>query len=71
LWAWGAAQYPAMLVGGTTVGQAASDGAVLAACLVVLAVGAVLLVPSLWLLYATFQRRTPETEPGSSPSSGS
>ncbi|MGW5563760.1 cytochrome d ubiquinol oxidase subunit II [Streptomyces tendae] len=71
LWAWGAAQYPAMLVGGTTVGQAASDDAVLAACLVVLAVGAVLLVPSLWLLYATFQRRTPDTGPGSSPSSGS
>ncbi|MGW0221995.1 cytochrome d ubiquinol oxidase subunit II [Streptomyces tendae] len=71
LWAWGAAQYPAMLVGGTTVGQAASDDAVLTACLVVLAVGAVLLVPSLWLLYATFQRRTPDTGPGSSPSSGS
>ncbi|MEU7407621.1 cytochrome d ubiquinol oxidase subunit II, partial [Streptomyces sp. NPDC044948] len=59
LWAWGAAQYPAMLVGGISVGQAASDPAVLTACLVVLAVGALLLVPSLWLLYATFQRRPP------------
>ncbi|MEZ7005200.1 cytochrome d ubiquinol oxidase subunit II [Streptomyces sp. AD55] len=58
LWAWGAAQYPAMLVGGVTVADAASDGAVLAACLISLAVGAVLLVPSLWLLYSTFQHGT-------------
>ncbi|MFF4764616.1 cytochrome d ubiquinol oxidase subunit II [Streptomyces sp. NPDC001292] len=56
LWAWGAAQYPAMLVGGTTVPQAAANASVLAAVLVSLGVGAVLLVPSLWLLYATFQR---------------
>ncbi|MFD4528305.1 cytochrome d ubiquinol oxidase subunit II [Streptomyces sp. NPDC058470] len=61
LWAWGAGQYPAMLVGSTTVGQAASHRGVLAACLIALAVGAVLLVPSLWLLYATFQRRVPTT----------
>ncbi|MFF0156133.1 cytochrome d ubiquinol oxidase subunit II [Streptomyces sp. NPDC005263] len=59
LWAWGVAQYPAMLVGSTTVDQAASNRSVLSACLIALAVGAVLLVPSLWLLYATFQRRTP------------
>ncbi|MFJ8351390.1 cytochrome d ubiquinol oxidase subunit II [Streptomyces sp. NPDC094153] len=56
LWAWGAAQYPAMLVGGTTVAQAAATSSVLTAVLVSLGVGAVLLVPSLWLLYATFQR---------------
>ncbi|MFF9125358.1 cytochrome d ubiquinol oxidase subunit II [Streptomyces sp. NPDC014889] len=56
LWAWGAAQYPAMLVGGTTVRQAAAHPSVLTAVLVSLGVGAVLLVPSLWLLYATFQR---------------
>ncbi|WP_309141972.1 cytochrome d ubiquinol oxidase subunit II [Streptomyces griseicoloratus] len=67
LWAWGAAQYPAMLVGGTTVDQAASDAAVLSACLIVLAVGAALLAPSLWLLYATFQRRTPATPPDARP----
>ncbi|MFJ1654855.1 cytochrome d ubiquinol oxidase subunit II [Streptomyces sp. NPDC088337] len=56
LWAWGAAQYPAMLVGTTTVAQAAANSSVLTAVLVSLGVGAVLLVPSLWLLYATFQR---------------
>ncbi|MEV7127527.1 cytochrome d ubiquinol oxidase subunit II [Streptomyces sp. NPDC093260] len=56
LWAWGVAQYPAMLVGSLTVDQAASQPAVLSACLIALACGAVLLIPSLWLLYGTFQR---------------
>ncbi|MER6107817.1 cytochrome d ubiquinol oxidase subunit II [Streptomyces hirsutus] len=56
LWAWGAAQYPAMLIGSLTVDRAASQPAVLSACLIVLACGAVLLIPSLWLLYGTFQR---------------
>lgn len=59
LWAWGAAQYPAMLVGATTVSQAAATSSVLWAVLVSLGVGAVVLVPSLWLLYATFQREAP------------
>ncbi|WP_217141577.1 cytochrome d ubiquinol oxidase subunit II [Streptomyces sp. AC627_RSS907] len=56
LWSWGAAQYPAMLVGSLTVTEAASHPAVLSACLISLAVGALILVPALWLLYATFQR---------------
>ncbi|MFG2356273.1 cytochrome d ubiquinol oxidase subunit II [Streptomyces sp. NPDC048521] len=61
VWAWGAAQYPAMLVGSLTVDQAASRPAVLSACLISLACGAVLLIPALWLLYGTFQRAsTPE-----------
>ncbi|MFH9553782.1 cytochrome d ubiquinol oxidase subunit II [Streptomyces sp. NBC_00377] len=59
LWSWGAAQYPAMLVGSLTVDEAASQPAVLSACLIVLACGAVLLVPALWLLYRTFQRAEP------------
>ncbi|MEV0695412.1 cytochrome d ubiquinol oxidase subunit II [Streptomyces sp. NPDC050388] len=56
LWAWGAAQYPALLVGSTTVTEAAASASVLSAVLVALGVGAVVLVPSLWLLYSTFQR---------------
>ncbi|MFE7233193.1 hypothetical protein ACWCRF_12935 [Streptomyces sp. NPDC002405] len=56
LWTWGAARYPAMPVGGTTVPQAASNASVPAAVLVSLGAAAVLLVPSLWLLYAPFQR---------------
>ncbi|MET7455749.1 hypothetical protein ABZT03_28435 [Streptomyces sp. NPDC005574] len=62
LWAWGAAQYPAMLVGTTTVTEAAATPAVLRAILVALGVGALVLIPSLWLLYATFQRATPEQQ---------
>ena len=64
LWSWGAAQYPAMLVGGTSVTDAASLPSVLRAILIALAVGAVLLVPSLWMLYATFQRPGQQQPPG-------
>ncbi|MGW7482891.1 hypothetical protein ACWGH8_30350 [Nonomuraea muscovyensis] len=39
-----------------TLADAAATDAVLAASLGSLAVGALLLVPSLWWLYATFQR---------------
>ncbi|GAA5707358.1 hypothetical protein AQJ43_30010 [Streptomyces avermitilis] len=45
-----------MLVGSLTLDEAASQPAVLSACLIVLACGAVLLVPSLGLLYSTFQQ---------------
>ncbi|TQJ91275.1 cytochrome d ubiquinol oxidase subunit II [Streptomyces sp. SLBN-31] len=59
LWAWGAAQYPYLLVSSTTVAQARSQDSVLVACLAATAVGSLLLVPSLWWLYATFQRPSP------------
>ena len=61
LWGWGVGQYPQLLPG-VDVEQAAASDAVLAASLGTLGVGALLLIPSLWLLYATFQRgqsRTP------------
>lgn len=45
-----------MLVGSLSVDRAASQPAVLSACLIALACGAVLLDPALWLLYGTFQR---------------
>ncbi|MFC0530630.1 cytochrome d ubiquinol oxidase subunit II [Phytohabitans kaempferiae] len=56
LWAWAAAQYPLLLPPDLTVDEAAGAPAVLAAVLVVLAAGAVLLVPSLLWLFAIFQR---------------
>ncbi len=55
LWAWGLGQYPYLLPG-VSVTDAASTDAVLVASLIALGIGAVLLIPSLWLLYATFQR---------------
>jgi cytochrome d ubiquinol oxidase subunit II len=61
LWGWGAAQYPELLPG-VTVQDAAATDSVLAATLVALGVGAVLLVPSMWWLYRTFQRSRPLEE---------
>ncbi|NRQ40799.1 cytochrome d ubiquinol oxidase subunit II, partial [Nonomuraea sp. NN258] len=60
LWGWGVGQYPELLPG-VGIGQAAATDSVLAASLGSLAVGALLLVPSLWWLYATFQRDDPAT----------
>jgi cytochrome d ubiquinol oxidase subunit II len=54
LWGWGLGQYPDLLPGVSVTDAAATD-AVLAASLGALGVGALLLVPSLWWLYATFQ----------------
>lgn len=69
LWSWGAAQYPVMLAPDTTVSSAAAHESVLAASLLAMLVGAVLLVPSLWWLYALFQQR-PEAGAGSAGSAG-
>ncbi|MGW1257757.1 cytochrome d ubiquinol oxidase subunit II [Streptomyces sp. NPDC002513] len=57
LWSWGLAQYPVMLPPSVTIGASASTSSVLGTSLAALAVGAVLLVPSLLWLYALFQRR--------------
>jgi cytochrome d ubiquinol oxidase subunit II len=55
IWGWGAAGYPELLPG-VTVGEAAAVPAVLHAMLAVVAIGALILVPSLWWLFAIFQR---------------
>jgi cytochrome d ubiquinol oxidase subunit II len=51
LWAWAAAQYPDLLVGSATVSQTAAPVSTLVALIVVLAIGSVLLLPSLALLF--------------------
>ncbi|MGW0587551.1 cytochrome d ubiquinol oxidase subunit II [Streptosporangium sp. NPDC002607] len=56
LWGWPLAQYPLMLPPSLTVNEAAAHPAVLTATLISLAVGALLLVPSLALLFL-LQRR--------------
>jgi cytochrome d ubiquinol oxidase subunit II len=56
LWSWGLAQYPVMLEPSTTVAASAAQPSVLAPTLIALAVGAALLLPSLWWLYSLFQR---------------
>jgi cytochrome d ubiquinol oxidase subunit II len=56
LWAWALAQYPMLLLPDTTVDDAAAHPAVLHAMLIVTAIGAVLLIPSLAWLFTIFQR---------------
>jgi cytochrome d ubiquinol oxidase subunit II len=61
LWAWGAAQYPTLLPPDATVADVRAGQAVLDATLLVLAVGAVVVVPSLGWLYVLFQREHERT----------
>jgi cytochrome bd ubiquinol oxidase subunit II len=56
IWGWAVGQYPYMLEGSLTVQDAAANPSVLRAVLATLAVGAVLLVPSLAYLFYLFQR---------------
>ncbi len=50
----GAAMYPDLVLGGLTFAHAAAPRATIVAYLIVLPIGALILVPSLWLLYRTF-----------------
>lgn len=61
LWAWGAAQYPDILSGTVTVSAAAAPQPTLVVLVITLAVGTVLLIPSLLLLYGVQASPTPST----------
>lgn len=56
LWGWAVAQYPSLLVGSLTVGQASAGDATLVALLASLLVGALLVVPSMLALFVLSQR---------------
>ncbi len=56
VWGWAVAQYPYLLLPDATVAKTAADPAVLRATLAVLAVGTLLLAPSLLWLFSLFQR---------------
>lgn len=56
LWGWATAQYPDLLPGQLSLADAASGDATLTAMIISLAIGAVLVVPSLIALYVVFQR---------------
>ncbi|GIH24002.1 cytochrome D ubiquinol oxidase subunit II [Acrocarpospora phusangensis] len=58
LWGWGVGWYP-WLLPGVSVRDGAATPAVLTVTLWAMAGGAVLLLPSLWWLYTTFQRAHP------------
>jgi cytochrome bd ubiquinol oxidase subunit II len=59
LWGWAVAQYPNLLVGSLTSGQASAAEATLVALLAALLVGAVLVVPSMVALFVLSQRSRP------------
>jgi cytochrome d ubiquinol oxidase subunit II len=56
MWGWAVAQYPNLLVGSLTIGQAAAAEATLGALLASLLVGAVIVVPSMAALFVLSQR---------------
>ena len=58
LWSWGVAQYPVLLRPATTVDSAAAPATTLHATVIGLTVGALLVLPSLLLLYRLFQSPT-------------
>src|SRR5829696_764768 len=69
---WAVSQYPYVLVPDVTIEEAATGRATLEAMLLALAVGAVVLVPSLVYLYVLFQRApAPGAGPGPAETSGS
>ncbi|WP_019819584.1 cytochrome d ubiquinol oxidase subunit II [Saccharomonospora saliphila] len=62
LWAWAVAQYPVVLLPDTTIENASATPEVVRVSLIVTAVGAFVLIPSLVWMFRLFQ----STEPGSS-----
>jgi cytochrome bd ubiquinol oxidase subunit II len=62
VWGWGLAQFPHLLGRRLTVAAAAAPAPELHAVAIALAAGAVLLLPSMWVLYGAFHR--PVTEVG-------
>ena len=56
LWGWAAGQYPYILASQLTIDDAAAGPSTLTAMLVSMAIGSLILVPSLIYLFAVFQR---------------
>ena len=64
IWGWGVAQFPYLLPTSLRIGQAAAPGPTLDAVLIVFVVAAVLVLPSLGLLYWLSQRELLEVSRG-------
>ena len=60
VWGWGLAQFPRLVGPRVTVASGAAPPAELHAIAIALGAGAVLLLPSLWLLHVAFRRPGPE-----------
>ncbi len=66
IWGWALAQAPYFIYPDVTVENSASADSTLAAMLIALGVGAVILLPSMWLLYSMFRGRNPAVNPPTS-----
>jgi cytochrome d ubiquinol oxidase subunit II len=60
LWAWAIGQWPYLVPPDLTISATAAPAATLTAMLVVITVGGLLLLPSLWLLFRVFKARNPQ-----------
>jgi len=60
---WALAQYPYLVVPDLTYAESAASPAMLRATLIVFAAGSLVLIPSLWLLFAVFKRQPPAAAP--------
>jgi cytochrome d ubiquinol oxidase subunit II len=62
LWAWAVAQWPYLIPPDMTIQSAAAPRSALDALLVIIAVGMVVLLPSLWLLFRVFKGVNPAAD---------
>jgi cytochrome d ubiquinol oxidase subunit II len=60
LWAWAVGQWPYLVPPDLTISATAAPPATLTAFLVVIGIGGLLLLPSLWLLFRVFKASNPE-----------
>jgi cytochrome d ubiquinol oxidase subunit II len=60
LWAWAIGQWPYLVPPDLTISATAAPQATLTAMLVVITIGGLLLLPSLWLLFRVFKARNPQ-----------
>ena len=62
LWGWAVAQWPFIIYPDLTFDQAAAPDSTLSFILATVPIGALLLIPSLVLLFAVFKAQNPEAE---------
>src|SRR6267154_1483641 len=60
LWAWAVGQWPYLVPPDLTISATAAPSATLSGMLVVITIGGLILIPSLWLLFRVFKARNPQ-----------
>jgi cytochrome d ubiquinol oxidase subunit II len=60
LWAWALGQGPYLVPPDLTIKATAAPEGTLTAMLIVITIGGLLLIPSLWLLFRVFKARNPQ-----------